>query len=379
MKLVFFCNYLNHHQVLVADELYRLLGSSSAFVATLRRNEKELQGGADYSSRPYCILAAESAESHERALDYARTADVCVFGACSQEYAVCRAVHHPGGLSFECGERWLKRGWLNVLSPVLRAWWLNYHKHYRKANFFKLCSSSFAAKDDNRLGAYRGRHFKWGYFTDVDDDFVVETSVDAYTTEITPLMWCSRFLLWKHPELAVRMAQRLKQYGYRFVLDFYGSGEAERKIHEMVERLGLGAVVRFYGAMPNGQVLQEMRRHKIFLSTSDRYEGWGAVANESMSQGCALVGSDAMGSVPYLIEHRRNGMIFKSGNVDSLTACVRELLDNSSLLDSIRHEAVKAMQTMWSPKVAAHNLLQLIDDLKSGRSCSITEGPCSIA
>lgn len=379
MKLAFYCNYLNHHQVLVADELYKQLGGDYAFVATLPRNEKELKGGADYSTRPYCILAGESQEEHDRALNLARTADVCVFGACSQEYAVERARQKDCGLSFEMGERWLKRGWINVLSPTLRQWWMNYMRYYHNKPFYKLCSSAFVANDDNRLGAYRGRHFKWGYFTGVDCDFNVEASPDVSTTEITPLMWCSRFLSLKHPELAVKMADRLKKDGYRFVLDFYGSGEVEQKTRDMVDKLGLNDVVRFHGAIPNEQVLMEMRRHNIFLFTSDRFEGWGAVANEAMSRGCALVGCDSIGSVPYLIEHRVNGMIFKSGDVDSLARCVKELLDNSSLLDSIRHDAVKSMQTMWSPKVAARNLLQLIDDLQNGRCCSIEKGPCSKA
>lgn len=379
MKLAFYCNHLNHHQVRVADELYKLLGEDYAFIATLPRNKDSLKGGADYSSRLYCILAGESHEAHERAMELARNAEVCVFGACSQEYAVERARQKDCGLSFEMGERWLKRGWLNVLSPRLRQWWMNYMRYYHYKPFYKLCSSAFVAKDDNKLGAYHGRHYKWGYFTGVDCDFVVEASPDVSTTEITPLMWCSRFLSLKHPELAVKLAKRLKDEGYRFILDFYGSGEVEQKTWDMVESLGLQDVVRFHGAIPNEKVLMEMRRHKIFLFTSDRFEGWGAVANEAMSQGCALVGSDAIGSVPYLIEHRVNGMIFKSGDIDSLTRCVNELLDNPSLLDSIGHNAVKTMRTMWSPKVAARNLLQLIDDLQNGGGCSIERGPCSKA
>lgn len=379
MKLVFYCNYLNHHQVLVADELYKQLGDNYAFVATLPRNDKELKGGVDYSSRLYCILAGESNDAHEKALELARNADVCVFGACSQEYAVERANQKDCGLSFEMGERWLKRGLVNVLSPTLRRWWMNYMRYYHNRPFYKLCSSAFVAKDDVKLGAFKGRHYKWGYFTGVDCVFDVEASSDVSTSNITPLMWCSRFLSWKHPELPILMAQRLKKEGLRFFLDFYGSGEVEQKSRDMASRLGLDDVVRFHGAIPNDQVLKEMRRHKIFLFTSDRFEGWGAVANEAMSQGCALVGSDAIGSVPYLVDNCRNGMIFKSGDVDSLTDCVRTLIENRSLLEDIRHNAVKTMQTMWSPAVAARNLLKLIDDIKNGRSCSIKEGPCSKA
>ncbi len=379
MLLTFFSNFLNHHQVLVADELYRLLGDQYTFVATLPRDKGELKGGMDYSSRPYCILAGESAECHDKALQLARTADVCVFGACSQEYAAARAKSVTCGLSFECGERWLKRGWINVLSPIFRLWLKNYMLYYRIKPFYKLCSGAFVAGDDHKVNAYKGKHFKWGYFTGVDESFDVEMPQDVSMTEITPLMWCSRFLSWKHPELPVLMAQRLKSNGYSFVLDFYGSGERENTTRELASCLGLGDVVRFHGAIPNTKVLEEMRRHKIFLFTSDGFEGWGAVANEAMSQGCALVASDAIGSVPYLVEHGRNGMTFKSCDVDSLTASVKHLLDNSHVLQVMRVEAVRTMRSMWSPKVAAQNLLQLIEDLQNGRETSIKEGPCSKA
>ena len=98
-----------------------------------------------------------------------------------------------------------------------------------------------------------------------------------------------------------------------------------------------------------------------------------------MSQGCAVVGSHEIGSVPFLLEDGVNGLIFKSCSIDSLYTKVKELLDNPKLLASIRNNAVHTMQTKWSPKVAAQNLLTLIDDLQNGRDTSIKEGPCSKA
>ena len=60
-----------------------------------------------------------------------------------------------------------------------------------------------------------------------------------------------------------------------------------------------------------------MRKHEIFLFTSDRNEGWGAVSNESMSNGCILVGSDGIGSIPFLVEDGVSGITFKRANTDS--------------------------------------------------------------
>lgn len=380
MTVTFFFNYLNHHQVCIADEMYGILGEHFRFVATLPRKGQELKGGKDYSTRPYCLLAAEKPECQAEAMHLALTSEVCVFGACSAQYAVARARNNPEGLSFEVGERWLKRSWLSIASPVFRNWLANYWLYYRKANFYKLCCSAFAAGDDEKLGCYRNRHFKWGYFTDVALDFKVEASPqDASTSEITPLMWCSRFLKLKHPELPVKMADKLRRKGYRFQLDYYGTGEEEEKTKALVEAMQLQDVVAFHGALPNAQILQAMRQHAIFLFTSDRYEGWGAVANEAMANGCALVASDAIGSTGYLIKEGYNGFSFRSGDVGSLAQKVEWLLTHQAELMQMREHACTSMQTLWSPQHAAKSLIQLIEDLKAGRASSIAEGPCSRA
>lgn len=378
MTLTFYSNFLNHHQVLIADELYRLLGEDFRFIATLPRDDKELKGGADYSSRPYCILAGESDKAHDEALRLSREADVCVFGACSQEFAMERAKQKDCGLSFEVGERWLKRGWINILSPRLREWWWNYQRYYRTKPFYKLCSSAFAAKDDCKMLAYKGRHFKWGYFTEVDENFDVESKQNCYNI-ITRIMWCSRMLDLKHPELPVQMAERLKQKGVQFILDMYGSGVEEERAKQLAHKLGVEDVVKFHGALPNADILKAMRKHDIFLFTSDRNEGWGAVANEAMANGCVLVASDAIGSTPYLIYDGKNGFMFKSEDIYSLTERVAWLSENHESMLQMQKEAHKTMVEMWSSKKAASALLQLIDDLQNQRECSIKEGPCSKA
>lgn len=378
-KLVLFSNYLNHHQQPLADAFYELLGDSFAFVATMPVDDLELKGGKDYSSREYCVVAAKDCTSKALAMNLARTSEICIFGAQSLNYAIERAKQPNCGLSFEFGERWLKRGWINVLSPHLRRWWLNYQRYFRHKPFYKLNASAFAAADHRKLHTYEGRCYRWGYFTAVPEKNEVEASLDVSTSGIAPtFMWCARFLKLKHPELPVLMAEKLRQKGHRFVIDFYGSGEEEASTRALASHLGLEDCIHFLGAVPNEQVLQAMRQHDIFLFTSDSNEGWGAVANESMSQGCALVGSDAIGSVPFLLKHRENGMIFKSCNVESLTEQVEWLLNHPFEMNRIQQAAIETMQNVWSPKQAARNFLQLVNDLQNNRECSVKDGPGSL-
>ena len=46
-----------------------------------------------------------------------------------------------------------------------------------------------------------------------------------------------------------------------------------------------------------------MEKSHIHLFTSNHLEGWGAVVNEAMNSGCAVVANREAGAVPYLIEH----------------------------------------------------------------------------
>ncbi len=388
MKLVVYTNYLNHHQVLVADELYHLLRDEFRFVATLPRNENELKGGNDYSTRPYCILPGETDNAHQKAMQLANEAEVCVFGACSQQYAVERAKKNPKGLSFEMGERWLKHGWLTIGSPVFRKWAWNYFRYFRKANFYKLCCSSFTAGDDVRLNAYKGRHYKWGYFTSVEENHVETDNQDVPTIEKVSILWCARFLRLKHPELAIELAARLKRDGYDFAIDIYGDeghlaphdkAYSRKSLETLINKLGVGNVVTLMGNRPNSEILKAMQDGDIFLFTSDHLEGWGAVANESMANGCVLVASDAIGSTDYLVKHRHTGMIFRSCDMDSLYEQVKFLLDNPEERRIIANAGRQSMVEIWNPRNAAKSLLKLIDDLKAGRETSIQDGPCSVA
>ncbi len=388
MELVFYTNYLNLHQVHLMDEFYALLGEGFRFVATLPRNNGVLKGGSDYSTRPYCILAGEDAGAREYAFRLAREAGTCVFGASSQAFAVERAKNNPSGLSFEMGERWLKHGWLTFGSPVFRQWLWNYFRFYRRANFYKLCCSFYTTGDDSRLKAYKGRHYKWGYFTSVTNDFVEASPEDVSTKGKVRILWCARFLLLKHPELVIRLASRLKKGGYDFVIEMYGD-EGHLAPHDkvysrsgleaLIERSDVGDVVTLKGNRPNLEIRKAMQEADFFLFTSDRNEGWGAVLNEAMSSRCAVVASDAIGSAPFLIKNGQNGFLFKSKDLNSLYEKVAYLLNNPESRQRIAEQGYLEMLRVWSPKVAAENLLKLISDLQNGRDTSILEGPCSKA
>jgi glycosyltransferase involved in cell wall biosynthesis len=244
-----------------------------------------------------------------------------------------------------------------------------------------LCASAFTAKDVNTIGAYKDKCFKWGYFTKVHELDVDELWKRQRASEYNVrIMWCARFIDWKHPELPVKLAVKLKAKGYQFSIDMFGSGVELENTKLLAERLNVSDVVNFCGNRANNEIIDEMRNHDIFLFTSDKNEGWGAVLNEAMSCGCAVVASDLIGSVPFLLIDGENGCVFKSENLESLYAKVVYLIENPINRTEMSIKAYETMKYIWSPQNAAKQLIKLIRQLKGHSDVEmIGFGPCSKA
>ena len=337
-------------------------------------------GYSDYSHEPYVLRAWESDENRSKAIELAKNADVALFGGPEVLYLQIIRAKYSKKISFEVSERWLKRGLLNILSPrLLKSLWY-YHTLFTRSRTYKLCASAFACGDQYRLHSFKNKCYKWGYFTAISVDNDTEKRILNYSdSKPVSFMWCARFLDWKHPEIPIFLAKRLKEKGYMFYIDMFGSGVELESTRVLASRLLVDDVVKFCGNLPNEQILQQMREHEIFLFTSDKNEGWGAVANEAMSNGCVIVGSDAIGSIPFLVKDGENGCVFKSCDLDSLTEKVEWLLNNPDKRRILSVNGYKTMRDVWSPKNAAINFLQLVEDIQQGRDCSIEDGPCSKA
>ena len=376
MKVAFFTNFINHHQVHVADELYKALGSDYVFVATEEIPQSFKNNGyPDYSDRPY-LLKAYLDKNRTKAIQLAEEVDVMIIGAAPEMYVDRRLALNK--LTLRYNERWFKDGYHHLISPRALWYYYNHHTKYRKHNLYMLCASAFTANDVAKVFAYPNKCFKWGYFTRVDE-LDIDKCLLEKRNDVVHIMWCARFIAWKHPEMVVKLARKLKDANYSAVIDMFGSGVELERTKQLATQLGVDDVVVFKGNVQNVEILEQMRKHDIYLFTSDKNEGWGAVLNEAMSNGCAVVASDKIGAVPFLVKNRVNGLVFRSESVGSLFENVKYLIDNKQERERMSRNAYDTMLNMWSPANAAQRLLQLMQGLLDGRVLEFEEGPCSKA
>jgi glycosyltransferase involved in cell wall biosynthesis len=377
MKVTFFSNFLNHHQTPFCDAMYLKLGNDFTFVSTIKMPQFFLQKGyPDYTEYIYNHKSYVDKVSYTKALQLGIDSDIVIIGAAPDIFIHERIKHNKH--TFRYSERFLRIWGGQLLNPRFLRAVLLYHTLYRNKNLYMLCASAYMANDLNLIFAYPNKKFKWGYFTKVEE-LNIEQIISQKPAERLELLWVARFIPLKHPEIAVKLCYELKKKGYKFHLNMIGNGEILDNIKELILNMNLQDYVDILPFMPNAEVFNYMKKANIFLFTSNRREGWGAVLNEAMSNGCAVVASNVIGAVPFLINHQKNGLIYKSGSLSSILHQTERLINNMTFRNELGINAYHTLRNDWSPEKAASNFLKLAKSILDGQVCVIDSGPCSIA
>lgn len=376
IKIVFITNFYNHHQKALADALYSLIGDNYYFIETKQISEERLKMGWGREKRPSYILQnytdEESKETCQRIVD---EADVVMCG--SAPYAMLENRLKSGKLTFKYCERPYKRGIPLIKWPfyILRAC----QCYIRFRNFYVLCASAYTPIDFAKIFSFIGKTYKWGYFPECKKYDDIDTLIDSKRKN--SLLWCGRLIDLKHPELAIEVAKRLKAEGYDFTLDIVGNGVLEGKIADMIVNNSLSDCVFMRGAMSPDKAREYMEQSEIYLFTSDRQEGWGAVLNESMNSACAVVADRAIGSAPFLIDNGKNGYLYEDGDIDALYEKTKKLLDNADERKQLARNAYLTMACEWNAENAAKKFLVLCERMLAGeyKPVPFETGVCSKA
>ena len=379
MNVVFASNFLNHHQLPFCEAMLEKTGGQFRFVATEPVPGDRLSlGYHNMNDRyPFVICAYESRDAEEKAKALIRDADVVIAGSAPEDYLTERI--HQGKILLRYSERLYKQGYIYLFAPRRIKKLKAEHSVNRNKPVYMLCSSSFTAGDFALNGAYRNKCFKWGYFPEVKEHDLDSLFARKRNGQKASLLWAGRLIAWKHPDDAIRVAEKLKQEGFDFELNVIGNGDMQEKLESMVRDKNLGEYVHLIGSLPPEQVRAHMEASSVFLFTSDCQEGWGAVLNESMNSGCAVVASDEAGATGYLVRHHQNGLVYKSGNVHDLYSKVKLLVQDAELAERLGRAAYDSMVQMWNPEVAAERFLALSEALMAGRHTPFADGPCSTA
>ena len=369
MKAAFVSNYINHHQIPICNEMYRLLDGAFTFVQTEPMEAERVSMGWHNTERPPYVKCWYEEEAACRAL--VLDCDAVIFGGTDEESYIQERLA-SGKLVMRYSERLYKTGQWKAISPRgLRKKYQD-HTRFRKAPVYLLCAGAYVPSDFSLVRAYPGKMYCWGYFPETRHyDLKCLFAGKGYVKEqkIPNLLWAARMIDWKHPELALETARYLRERGLDFHLDLVGDGPLRQEMEDRCRQYGLETYVDFLGFQPPEAVRGYMEQADIFLFTSDRQEGWGAVANEAMNSGCALVADALIGAVPYLVHHGENGLLYPDGDRTALFAAAEKLVGCRELCRALGERAYETITQTWNAEHAAARLVKLLERLlREGQS-----------
>lgn len=371
MKLLFLSNFFNHHQAALCESWYARTEGDFCFVQTAPFPQEREKLGWREAQRPYIRTWDE--KENAQLSETVENAQIVVWGDAPR--ALVRPRLKAGKPTFRYAERIFKHGASRLKRPARALRYRFLYGRYR--SLYLLCAGGYTAADYVLHGAFGGKCYRWGYFPETKH---YDLSALMARKKENRVLWCGRFVDWKHPQDALEAVARLRRQGIDVQLEMIGTGETENALRAKAAEYGLGASVCFCGAMSPDAVREHMENAAVFLFTSDFAEGWGAVLNEAMNSGCAVIASHAAGATPFLVENGKNGLIYEFGRVDALTNKLRFLLEDPARREALGVQAYHTITRLWNAEIAAERFLCLTRRLACGDTSEpYSDGPCAPA
>ena len=82
------------------------------------------------------------------------------------------------------------------------------------------------------------------------------------------------------------------------------------------------------------------QRSSVFVLSS-RYEGFGLVLVEAMSQGCACIACDYNGRQQEIVDSSENGLLCKVNDIDGLSHRISQIIEDEALRKRLQEKAIK--------------------------------------
>jgi glycosyltransferase involved in cell wall biosynthesis len=208
--------------------------------------------------------------------------------------------------------------------------------------------------------------------TAVDNDWWTERAATAdrnatraawkIPAEGTVALFCAKLQPWKGPmNLLEAFARANVPNSY---LVFVGDGPERSNLERRVTELGFADRVRFLGFLNQSQLPSAYCAADLFALPS-LFEPFGLVVNEAMLCGLPVAVSDRVGARFDLVRPNENGYVFPAGDVEALTAILKEILPDATKRARLGAASRQRMET-WSPREYVDSIVRAVTLLQKG-------------
>lgn len=141
-----------------------------------------------------------------------------------------------------------------------------------------------------------------------------------------------------------------------------GTGPEEEKIRAYIEEKNLKNI-KLLGFMQRDKAFEVMKKSKGIIVPSICIESFGMSVVEGFSLGIPVIGS-RLGSIEYIIENEKNGLLFESNNKKNIKHVVECIFYNKSLNQKLGNSAYQTFINHYTDEVNYKKLQNIYKNIK---------------
>ena len=149
---------------------------------------------------------------------------------------------------------------------------------------------------------------------------------------------------------AIRAFARVRAAQPDATLTIAGSGPEAAALAQLCRELKVGSAVHWVGRLDRDQMAALYRDADLSLNPSLADNMPNSVL-ESLASGVPVVSTD-VGGVPFLLAHRRTGLLVPPGQPQAMADAVMELFEDAALYRQLRQAGLAEVQRYTWPRVA---------------------------
>ena len=157
--------------------------------------------------------------------------------------------------------------------------------------------------------------------------------------------YVGRFFPEKGIAILLQAAAILMGEGHEFEIRLIGDGPQRRKLEEIIEANHLGSCVRITGYLTDAALASALRDVRVVIMPSVCEETAGLAAIEQMMRGRLVIAS-RIGGLSEVVDSL--GLQFPPGNSEALAGCMRNVIQDASITDSIGPKARERALQLFS-------------------------------
>lgn len=188
------------------------------------------------------------------------------------------------------------------------------------------------------------------YFTELPNDHVF---INRDSSEKIRFTYVGQLIHRKGVDTLIKAIEKVKNKNWH--LSIIGSGILEQELKTEIAHHHLNENVSFLGNKKNEEILRFLETYSDYLILPSRFDGWGAVVNESLSVGTPVLVSENCGASSLIINEDL-GYVFKL-NEKEITALLEKIVENKITKDQ------EKIKEIFNREFTDKKVIQLTDFL----------------